>query len=76
MVGDATSYLITVFNLFWHLLVLSLLATGGASSTLSDIHRFLVSTRHCMTSEQLNTMYVVSWTAPDPNMSFVELFGW
>ncbi len=71
-----SSYLTTVFDLFWHFLVLSFLAIGGASSTLPDMHRFLVDTRHYMTSEQLSAMYAISQAAPGPNVLFVELFGW
>ena len=54
------TYLTTVFDLFWHFLVLSFLSIGGASSTLPDMHRFLVDTRHYMTSEQLSAMYAIS----------------
>lgn len=68
--------LATVFDLFWHFLVLSFLAIGGANSTLPDMHRFLVESRHYMTSEQLSAMYAISQAAPGPNVLFVELFGW
>lgn len=70
------SHLATAFDLFWHFLVLSFLSIGGASSTLPDMHRFLVDTRHYMTSEQLSAMYAISQAAPGPNVLFVELFGW
>ncbi|CBJ38131.1 chromate transporter [Ralstonia pseudosolanacearum] len=76
MEGDAMSTLATLFDLFWHFTVLSFLAIGGASSTLPDMHRFLVDTRHYMTSEQLSAMYAISQAAPGPNVLFVELFGW
>lgn len=70
------TYLTTLFDLIWHFLTLSFLAIGGASSTLPDMHRFLVDTRHYMTSEQLSAMYAISQAAPGPNVLFVELFGW
>ncbi|AYB52074.1 chromate transporter [Ralstonia solanacearum] len=76
MEGDAMSYLATLFDLFWHFVVLSFLAIGGASTTLPDMHRFLVDTRHYMTGEQLSAMYAISQAAPGPNVLFVELFGW
>ena len=59
------SHLATAFDLFWHFLVLSFLSIGGASSTLPDMHRFLVDTRHYMTSEQLSACLLYTSDAAD-----------
>jgi chromate transporter len=63
-------------NLFWHFMMLSLLAVGGASSTLSDLHSYLVVQNAWMTNEQFAALYAISQAAPGPNVQFVALFGW
>lgn len=63
-------------NLFLHFLSLSLLAVGGAITTVPDMHRYLVDQQHWLTSEQFNTAIAIAQAAPGPNVLFVALFGW
>lgn len=64
------------FDLFLHYLSLSLLAVGGAISTLPDMHRFLVEQRHWLTDAQFNASVAIAQAAPGPNVLFVALLGW
>ncbi len=65
-----------LMTLAWYFASVSLLAIGGASSLLPDMHRFLVETQGWMTDEQFASMYAISQAAPGPNVLFVALFGW
>lgn len=70
------AHLSQLSDLFWHFLMLSLVAIGGASSTITDMHRYLVEGRGWMSSEQFSALYAISQAAPGPNVLFVALFGW
>lgn len=63
-------------GLFTHFLSLSLLAVGGAISTVSDMHRHLVDERHWLTDEQFSASVAIAQAAPGPNILFVALLGW
>jgi len=63
-------------SLFTHYLSLSLLAIGGALSTASDMHRFLVDEQHWLTDAQFNASIAIAQAAPGPNVLFVALMGW
>lgn len=63
-------------SLLAHFSALSLLAIGGASSTLPDMHRYLVEANGWLTDAQFSAMYAISQAAPGPNVLFVSLFGW
>jgi chromate transporter len=63
-------------SLFTHYLSLSLLATGGAISTASDMHRFLVDEQHWLTDAQFNASIAIAQAAPGPNVLFIALMGW
>jgi chromate transporter len=63
-------------QLFLHFISLSLLAVGGAITTVPDMHRYLVDQQHWLTSEQFNTAIAIAQAAPGPNVLFVALFGW
>lgn len=65
-----------LLNLFVHFMFLSLLAIGGASSTLSELHHYLVDSENWMTSTQFFDLYAISQASPGPNVQFVALFGW
>ncbi|WP_455283322.1 chromate transporter [Cupriavidus necator] len=66
----------TLGSLLAHFGVLSLLAIGGASTTLPDMHRYLVEANGWLTDAQFSAMYAISQAAPGPNILFVSLFGW
>ncbi len=63
-------------DLFAHYLVLSLMSVGGAISTTSEMHRYLVDSRHWLTPEQFNASIAIAQAAPGPNVLFVALMGW
>ena len=63
-------------NLFAHFLLLSLMSIGGAISTTSEMHRFLVEQHHWLTQAQFNDAIAIAQAAPGPNVLFVALMGW
>lgn len=63
-------------NLFGHFLTLSMMSVGGAISTTSEMHRFLVDQHHWLTQEQFNQSIALAQAAPGPNVLFVALMGW
>ena len=63
-------------SLLTHYLSLSLLAVGGAITTASDMHRFLVVEQHWLTDAQFNASVAIAQAAPGPNVLFIALMGW
>jgi chromate transporter len=63
-------------NLFGHYLLLSLMSLGGAISTTSEMHRFLVEQQGWLTQAQFNDSIALAQAAPGPNVLFVALMGW
>jgi chromate transporter len=63
-------------NLFFHYLMLSLLSVGGAITTASEMHRYLVDQNHWLTDAQFNASIAIAQAAPGPNVLFVALMGW
>jgi chromate transporter len=63
-------------NLFGHFLLLSMMSIGGAISTSSEMHRFLVEQHHWLTQDQFNAAIALAQAAPGPNVLFVALMGW
>ena len=63
-------------NLFGHYMLLSLMSIGGAISTTSEMHRFLVEEQHWLTQSQFNDSIAIAQAAPGPNVLFVALMGW
>ena len=64
------------FSLFGHYLMLSLLSVGGAISTSSEMHRYLVDQKHWLSGVQFNESIALAQAAPGPNVLFVALMGW
>ncbi|MES2319107.1 MAG: chromate transporter [Pseudomonadota bacterium] len=63
-------------GLFGHYLMLSLMSVGGAISTSSDMHRYLVEDKHWLSQVQFNESIALAQAAPGPNVLFVALMGW
>jgi chromate transporter len=63
-------------QLFGHYLMMSLMSVGGAISTTSEMHRFLVDQHHWLSQEQFNQSVALAQAAPGPNVLFVALMGW
>jgi chromate transporter len=56
--------------------MMSLMSIGGAISTTSEMHRFLVEQHHWLTQAQFNDSIALAQAAPGPNVLFVALMGW
>ncbi|MBC7686305.1 MAG: chromate transporter [Bdellovibrionales bacterium] len=63
-------------GLFGHYLMLSLMSVGGAISTSSEMHRYLVDDKHWLSQVQFNESIALAQAAPGPNVLFVALMGW
>lgn len=57
-------------------MLLSLMSVGGAISTSSDMHRYLVVEQHYLTPVQFAESIALAQAAPGPNVLFVALMGW
>ena len=55
---------------------LSLMAIGGAITTVPDMHRNLVVDQHWLLDSQFNACIAMAQAAPGPNVLFVALMGW
>lgn len=56
--------------------LLSLLAIGGANSTLSEMHRQFVDVSHWLTDRQFTDLVAIANAAPGPNVVSVTLIGY
>ncbi|HWI11861.1 MAG TPA: chromate transporter, partial [Burkholderiaceae bacterium] len=65
-----------LLGLFLHFLVLSLLAVGGAITTVPDMHRYIVAEHHWLTDAQFTASIAIAQAAPGPNVLFVAVLGW
>jgi len=55
---------------------MSLLAVGGVSSVLPEMHRLVVDQRHWMSSSEFAALFALAQAAPGPNMLVATLVGW
>ena len=62
-------------SLFTHFLVLSLLAVGGAITTVPDMQRFVVKEQGWITDAQFTASVALAQAAPGPNVLFVAVIG-
>jgi len=62
--------------LFVHFASLSLLAVGGAITTVPAMHRYLVTDRMWLTNSEFTTAIALAQAAPGPNVLFIALLGW
>ena len=65
-----------LLGLFGHFLALSLLAVGGAITTVPDMHRYIVTEHHWLTDAQFTASIALAQAAPGPNVLFVAVLGW
>jgi chromate transporter len=59
-----------------HFMLLSLLAVGGAITTASDMHRYLVAEHGWISDAQFTSSIAIAQAAPGPNVLFVAVIGW
>jgi chromate transporter len=62
--------------LLGHFMLLSLLAVGGAITTASDMHRYLVVEHGWIVDAQFSASIAIAQAAPGPNVLFVAVLGW
>jgi chromate transporter len=63
-------------TLFLHFVSLSLLAIGGAITTVPEMHRFLVTQQAWLAEDQFSSAIALAQAAPGPNVLFVAVLGW
>ena len=54
---------------------LSLLAVGGANSTVPEIARVVINQKHWLTPSQFSQFYAIANAAPGPNVMIVTVLG-
>lgn len=54
----------------------SLVAIGGATAAVPEIHRQVVDVLHWMNSAQFATLFAIAQVAPGPNVLLISLIGW
>jgi chromate transporter len=62
-------------SLFTHFLMLSLLAVGGAITTVPDMQRFVVREQGWLNDAQFTSCIALAQAAPGPNVLFVAVIG-
>jgi len=62
-------------SLFTHFLILSLLAVGGAITTVPDMQRFVVKEQGWLSDAQFTASVALAQAAPGPNVLFVAVIG-
>ncbi len=65
-----------LLTLIAHFAGLSLIAFGGASAVVPEMHRLVVEQRHWMSAQQFTDLFAIAQAAPGPNMMIVTLVGW
>jgi chromate transporter len=64
------------FSLFTHFVMLSLLAVGGAITTVPDMQRYAVGEQGWLSEAQFASCIAIAQAAPGPNVLFIPLLGW
>ena len=59
-----------------HFMLLSLVAVGGAITTASDMHRYVVTEHGWISDAQFTSSIAIAQAAPGPNVLFVAVIGW
>lgn len=63
------------WDLFIHFAMLSLLAVGGAITTVPEMHRLIVSQRQWLGDATFSGSIALAQAAPGPNVLFVAVIG-
>lgn len=56
--------------------VLSLIAVGGATTVVPEMHRWLVESAGWISDPEFAQLYAIAQAAPGPNVLIVTLLGW
>ncbi|RIX40715.1 MAG: chromate transporter [Rhodocyclales bacterium GT-UBC] len=65
-----------VIDLFLEFVLLSLVAFGGATALLPEMHRVVVEQYHWLDDQTFTHLYAIAQAAPGPNVLVVALIGW
>ena len=65
-----------LLTMAWTFGLMSLLAIGGANSTIPEMHRVAVEVRHWMSDAQFADMFAIAQLSPGPNVLIVTLIGY
>jgi chromate transporter len=65
-----------LFELAWRFALISVIAFGGATAMMPEMHRFLVEDNHWIDDSTFSALFAISQASPGPNVLFVALFGW
>jgi chromate transporter len=63
-------------ELFLEFALLSLVAFGGATALLPEMHRVVVENHHWLDDTTFTHLYAIAQAAPGPNVLVVTLIGW
>ena len=63
----------TLLTLAWTFGLMSLLAIGGANSTIPEMHRVAVDVQHWLSNAQFADMFAIAQLSPGPNVLIVTL---
>lgn len=66
----------TLLELFFKFCLISIMAVGGASAVLPEMHRQVVDVSGWMSSAEFAALYAITQAAPGPNVLIVSLIGW
>ena len=75
LIGAGTLNTADWLSLFTHFLTLSLLAVGGAITTVPDMQRFVVREQAWLSDAQFTACVALAQAAPGPNVLFVAVIG-
>ena len=67
--------LATLAQLFMDFATASLLAIGGGSAALPELHKVVVTDTHWLNDQQFKEIYSLGQIAPGPNMTIVAVIG-
>jgi chromate transporter len=65
----------TLLALAGYFAVLSLLAVGGGSTVIPDMHRYTVLVQGWLTDREFGDLYAIARTSPGPSTLIVSLIG-
>lgn len=68
--------MILLLELFLQFTLLALVAFGGASALLPEIHRVVVDQHHWINDATFMQLFAIAQAAPGPNVLIVSLVGW
>ena len=63
-------------DLFLQFVLISLVAFGGVTALLPELHRLVVEQRQWMDEATFTQLFAIAQAAPGPNLLFVSLIGW